>query len=132
MTRGPLVPMGPLVTWTMMSLPGRIEAGNVFLRDARASRGVASFAFDDFHAAVEAGRNDVPVMQERIFLEADVDEGGFESVFEIAHFAFENAADETFVGGAFDGEFFELAVFQNGDAGFEGFGVDDDFLVDAS
>ena len=89
-----------------------------------------AFAFDDFDAAVEAARNDVPVMQERILLEADIDEGGFEAVFEIADFAFENAADQAFVGGAFDGEFLELAFFEDGDAGFERLGVDDDFLVD--
>ena len=69
-------------------------------------------------------------MQERILLEADVDEGGFETVFEVADFAFENAADQALFGGAFDGEFLELAVFENRDAGLEGLGVDDDFLVD--
>ena len=35
-------------------------------------------------------------MEKRVLLEADVHEGGFQAVFEIADFAFENAADETF------------------------------------
>jgi hypothetical protein len=67
----------------------------------------AAFALDDFNAAVETARDDVPVMEEGIFLEADVDESGFEAVLEIADFAFENAADETFFGSALDVEFFE-------------------------
>ena len=69
-------------------------------------------------------------MQERIFLEADVHERGFEAVFEVAHLALENAADEAFLGGAFDVEFLQPAVFEHGDARFERLGVDDDFLVD--
>ena len=68
-------------------------------------------------------------MQERVLFEADVDERGFEAVFEIAHFAFEDAADEAFFAGAFDGEFLELALFHDGDARFERFGVDDDFFL---
>ena len=74
--------------------------------------------------------NDVPVMEEGVFLEADVHERGLEAVFEIAHPAFEDAADEAFLGGALDVELLELAVFEHGDARFERFGVDDDFLVD--
>ena len=85
--------------------------------------------FDDFHAAVELVRHDVPIMQERIFLEADVHERGFEAVFEVAHLALENAADEAFLRGAFDVEFLQPSVFEHGDARFERLGVDDDFLV---
>ena len=69
-------------------------------------------------------------MEERVLLEPDIDEGGFEAVFEVADFAFEDAADEALLGRAFDGEFLELAVFEHGDAGFERLGIDDDFLVD--
>ena len=71
-------------------------------------------------------------MEKGVLLEADIDERGFQAVFEIAHFAFENAADQTFLARAFDGEFLELAFFQNGHAGFERLGIDDDFLVRAS
>ncbi len=88
-----------------------------------------AFALDDFHAAVEVARHDVPVMQKGVLLEADVHEGGFEAVFEIAHLAFEDAADQALFGGALDVEFLELAVLGHGDAGFERLGVDDDFLV---
>ena len=87
-------------------------------------------AFDDFHAAVELVGHDVPVVQERVLLEADVHERGLEAVFEVAHPALEDAADEALLGGALDGEFLQLAVLQHGDAGFERLGVDDDFLVD--
>ena len=72
----------------------------------------AAFALDDFHAAVEAVRHDVPVMQEGVLLEADVHERGFQAVFEVAHLAFEDAADEALLGGALDVEFLQLAVFQ--------------------
>ena len=69
-------------------------------------------------------------MQKRVFLEANVHKRGLESVFEIAHLALEDAADEAFLGGALDVEFLELVVFGHGHAGLEDFGVDDDFLVD--
>jgi len=68
-------------------------------------------------------------MQEGVFLEADVHEGGFEAVLEIADLALEDAADEALLGGALDVELLEAALFGDGDAGFEGFGVDDDLLV---
>ena len=69
-------------------------------------------------------------MQERVFLETDVHERGLEAVFEVADLALENAADEAFLGGAFDVEFLQLAVFDHRHARFERLGVDDDFLVD--
>ena len=88
-----------------------------------------SGAFDQFHAAVETARDDIPIMQERVFLEADIHEGRLQAVLQIADLAFEDAADEPFLGGALDGEFLQLAFFQHADARFERFGVDDDFLV---
>src|SRR6267142_3688740 len=104
---------------------GRIEPWNVFLCRLGAIT-PAAFAFDDFNAAVEAARDDVPVMQKGIFLETDVDERGFKAVFEVADFAFEDAADETFFGGAFDVKFFELAFFENADAGLKNLRIDND------
>ena len=68
-------------------------------------------------------------MQERVLLETDVHERGFQTVFEIANAAFEDAADEAFFRGAFDVEFLQLAIFGDGDARFERLGIDDDFLV---
>ncbi len=106
----------------------RIKARDVLLRDARLVA-LSGFAFDEFHAAVEVAGHDVPVMQEGVFLEADVHKRGLQAVLEIAHLALENAADQPLLGGAFDGEFLELAFFEHGHAGFERFGVDDDFLV---
>ncbi len=55
----------------------------------------------------------------------------FKSVFEVAHLALEDAADEAFLGGALDVEFLQLAILGHRDARFERLGVDDDFLVDA-
>ena len=88
-----------------------------------------AFAFDDFHAGVELVGHDVPIMQKRIFLEADVHERGLEAVFEVADLALENAADQSFFGRALDVEFLELAVLRHRDARFERLGIDDDFLV---
>ena len=90
-----------------------------------------AFAFDEFDAAIEVAGNDVPVMEEGIFFEADVDKGGLEAIFEIANFAFENAANEALFSSTLDGEFFEFAFFQNSHARFKRFGVDDDFFVGA-
>ena len=85
---------------------------------------------DNFHATIEVARHNVPIMQKRILLEADVHERGFKAILQIAHFALEDAADEAFFGRALDVELFELAVFDDGDARFKRFGVDDDFLRD--
>ena len=115
----------------MISLPGRVEARDVLLGDLGPVAPPAA-AFDDFHAAVEAVRHDVPVVEEGVLLEADVHEGGLEAVFEVAHLAFEDAADQAFLGGALDGELLEPAFLEHGDAGFERLGVDDDFLVESS
>ena len=109
----------------------RIKPRDVLLRDLGPGRPAVTpgGTFDDFHATIELVWHDVPVMQERIFLEADVHERGLEAVFEVAHLALENAADETFLRGAFDVEFLQPSVFEHGDARFERLGVDDDFLV---
>src|ERR1017187_6266823 len=108
---------------------GRVETRNVLLRDLRTVAALGAFTLDDFHAGVELVRHDVPIMQERIFLEADVHERGFESVFEVAHAALENAADEAFLGGALDVELFEFFILRHRDARFERLGIDDDFLM---
>jgi hypothetical protein len=113
----------------MISLPGGYSRGMSLC--VILGRCAAAVAFDNFHAAVELVGHDVPVMQKRIFLEADVHERGLEAVFEVADFAFENAADKALLGRALDVEFLELAVFDHGHARFERLGVDDDFLVNA-
>jgi hypothetical protein len=107
----------------------RVEAWDIALGDAGFIASVLA-AIDEFDAAIEAIGDDIPVMEEGIFFEADIDEGGFEAVLEVFDAAFEDATDEAFVAGAFDGELFESAVFEDGDADFEGFGVDDDLFVD--
>src|SRR5208282_5168939 len=89
---------------------GRIQTGNVPLRDFGPGRPAVppGGTFDNFHAAVELVRHDVPIMQERIFLETDVHERGLETVFQVADLALEDAADEAFLGGAFNVEFSSL------------------------
>jgi len=99
--RGLWCQSGPFVTSHDDFAAGRIQTGNVPLGDFGFVAS-ASFAFDDFHAAVELVWNNVPIMQERIFLETDVHERRLEAVFEIADFSFENAADKPFLGGALD------------------------------
>src|SRR5262249_874137 len=104
------------------------EARDVLLRDA----GFVAFAFaalDYFDAAVETVRHDVPIVQKGIFFVTDIDKSGFESVFQIAHFAFKDAADEAFLVGALDGKFFQFSFLQNRDAGFQRLGIDDDLFV---
>ena len=86
-------------------------------------------AINDFHPAVETVRDDVPVVEKRVLLEADIHEGGFEAVFEIAHLAFEDAADQAFFCSSFDSKLLKPPLLGHGDAGFERLGVDDDFLV---
>ena len=70
-------------------------------------------------------------MQKRVLLETDVNKRGLQAVFEIAHLSLEDAAHQAFLGCAFDGELLKLAFLHHRDAGFQGFGVDDDFLVAA-
>jgi len=108
----------------------RVEAGDVFLGNF-GFVAPAGAAVHDLDAAVKVARDNIPVVQKRVLLEPDVHKGRFEAVFQIADLAFEDAADQPLFGGAFDGELFEAAFFGDGDAGFEGFRVDDDFLVDA-
>ena len=82
---------------------------------------------------VEAGlvvRVHVPVVEEGVLAEADVDEGGLEVVFEVLDAALEDGADEALRVGVLDLEVLEVAVLQDGDAGFQGFGVDDDLALD--
>ena len=128
-TRGPFGADGAFGDLHDDVAAGRIEARDVLLRDL-GPVAAAALALDDLHAAVEVVRHDVPVVQEGVLLEADVHEGGLEAVFEVAHPAFEDAADQALLGGALDVELLELAVLEHGDAGFERLGVDDDFLVD--
>jgi hypothetical protein len=128
-TRGPFGADGAFGDLHDDFAAGRIEARDVLLRDAGAVAPLGFAAFDHFDAAVKTGRDNVPIVQEGVFLKANIDKGGLEAVFEVADFAFEDAADQAFLGGAFDGEFLQAPVLLQGDARFQGFGVDDDFLV---
>ena len=72
----------------------------------------------------------VPVVEERVLLEADVDEGGLEVVLEVLDASAEDAAHEALLVGMLDHVLFEAPVFEDGDAGLELFDVDDDFSLD--
>ena len=86
--------------------------------------------FNEVNALVERLGDDIPVVQERILFEANVDERGFQSGLQIFDLALEDAGDDLFFCCALDGELFELAVLHDGDAIFESLGVDDDFFVE--
>ena len=107
----------------------RIKARDVLLRNLWAIT-AAAFALDEFNPAVKRGRHDVPIMQEGVLLEADVHEGGFQPVFQIADLAFVDAADQAVVIAAFDREFLQAAIFNDRHPGFQRLGVDDHFFVD--
>ena len=70
-------------------------------------------------------------MQKGVLLEADVHERGFQAGLKVFDLSLEHAGDDARFGGALDGELFELAFFENGDAVLQRLGVDDDFLEDA-
>ena len=72
----------------------------------------------------------VPVVEEGVLLEADVDEGGLEVVLEVLDASAEDAAHEALLVGVLDHVFLEASVFEDGDAGFEFLDVDDDFALD--
>ena len=84
---------------------------------------------DDFDGVVVGCRKDVPVVEEGVFLFADIDEGGLQAWFEILDAALEDGADFAGFAGAFDFEFFEDAIFEQSDALFEWLGVDDELGV---
>ena len=108
----------------------RVESRDVVLRDPLLFRLVLSGGFNEVNALVERLGNDVPVVQERIFFEADVDERGFQAGLQIFDLALEDAGDDLFFCRALDGELLELAVLHDGDAIFERLGVDNDFFVE--
>ena len=86
-------------------------------------------AFDFLNTAVQRCRDGIPEMQEGVFFEADVHEHRLEAMLDVLDAAFENAADDVAFGGTFDGVFFKLAIFQQGDAAFEPFAVNDELVA---
>ena len=59
-----------------------------------------------------AAGNRVPEMQERVFLEADVDKHRLQTHLDVLNFAFVNAADDVARAVALDAVFFEPAVLE--------------------
>src|ERR1017187_5037480 len=110
----------------------RIQLRDVLLRNLRLLRGALCFrCFEQVDALVELLGNDVPVMEEGVLLETDVDESRFQARLKVADLPLEHAGDDPRLGGALDGELLELALFEHGDAVLQRLGVDDDFLEDA-
>jgi hypothetical protein len=89
----------------------------------------AVFAIDLLNAAIERGWQGIPEMQECVFLESDVHEHRLQAVFDVLHAALEDAADNVPIGFAFDGILFEHAIFEQGDAAFEFFAINDEFVA---
>ena len=90
-----------------------------------------TFALDDFHAAVELVRHDVPIMKECIFLRNPMStNAALRPSSRLRTLPLKMLADEAFLGGALDVEFLKLAVFRPATRSFERLGVDDDLLVD--
>ena len=85
-----------------------------------------AFALDFLEAGIERGGDGVPEVEEGVLVEADVHEHRLEAGLDVFDAALEDAADDVLVAFALDGVFFEHAVFEQGDAAFEFFDVDDD------
>ena len=105
---------------------GRIFLGDIFLGN---SRGFAAFAFalDDFVLFLKVSGQDVPVVEEGVFFNADVHESGLEAIFQIADFAFVNTGHNALIVVAFHGEVLKSVGLHDADACFEALGADDDF-----
>ena len=74
-------------------------------------------------------RRHVPVMEEGVLLQSDVDERGLQVVFEVLDAALEDAADEAFLLRMLDHELLKATVLHDGDARLELFDVDDDLAL---
>ncbi len=108
-----------------------VERGDVLGGDFLGFELLTAGAFDVFDVIAAAffvvgGWDGVPEVEEGIFFEPDVDEHGFEALFDVFDAAFVDGADDVLSAGAFDGVFLEHAVLDEGDALFEAFGIDDD------
>ena len=88
-----------------------------------------AFALDLLESGVERGGNGVPEVEERVLVEADIDEHRLEAGLDVVDAALEDAADDVLVALAFDGVFLEHAVLEQGDAAFEFLDVDDDAVA---
>src|ERR1700719_2068695 len=82
---------------------------------------------DLFHAAVQAGKG-IPEMKKSVLFEADINKHGFEPMFDVFDFSFEDTANNVSIGIPFDIVFFEYAIFEKRDAPLEFF-TTDDYLV---
>ena len=114
-----------------LDLQNNFAAGWIFLRDVLLGnpRGFTAFAFafDDLVLLLKVGGQDVPVMEEGVFLDADIHKGGLKAIFQIANLAFVNAGYNTLIVVALHGEVLEAIGFHDANAGFEALGADYDF-----
>ncbi len=85
----------------------------------------------DLDGGVGGGREHVPVVEEGVFVVADVDEGGLEAGVEVLDAALVDAADHAAVGFALDLEAVEGAVDEERDAFLEGLRIDDELAEGA-
>ncbi len=102
-----------------------VDAGDVFGGDFLLGF-LFALALDFLKAAVQCCGDGIPEVEEGVFIQADIDEHGFEALLDVFHAAFEDAADDVLVAFALDGVFLKQAVLDEGDAAFEFFHIHDD------
>ena len=87
-----------------------------------------SRSIDLLDAAVERCGN-VPVMQERVLLEADVHKHRLQTHLDVLNFAFVNAPNNVARGVALDAVFFQAAIFQKRHSALQFLDADDELVA---
>src|SRR5262249_45452362 len=87
----------------------RVNTRYIFYGDSFSGT-LVSPAIDFFNPAVKRGRNRIPKMQKRVFLEADVDKHRLQSHLDVSDFSLVDAAGDIPRRAAFDAIFLQPAV----------------------
>ena len=127
-TRAPLVPIGSLATWTMISWPS-LTRSSMRARRAAASRLAAAFAarlvvVEEERAEILGRAAHVGHVQERGLLDADVDEGRLHARKHALTSTFVDVADDAALAAALDVQLDQLALFDQRDPGLGAVSVD--------
>ena len=137
--RAPLVPSGSLTTWTRISWPS-LRRSSIFgwALDSLESLGPWLVVRLAVSAAVLVARfellelfervDDVGDVEEAVALEAEVDEGRLHAGQDLADAALVDVADDAPLPLAFDEDFGDEIVFEDGHHGFVAVGGDDHLL----
>ena len=124
-SRAPLLPIGSLTTCTTMSAPSRSSSviGGTQGRCRRRRRCVA------IDGARRRRAQDVVGVQERGAIQADLDEGGLHARHDPLHAALVDVADDAAAPAAFDVQFLQHPVLDDGHAGLARRHVDQDLFA---